>query len=226
MTRNGAAWNVATTHGRVTARRVLLATNGHAGPLAPALERSLLRVWSFQVATDPMPFVGEALARGTTVSDTRRLLRYFRQDADGRLVVGGKGTLAGPAGPHSYALQQRTFQRLWPQHRDTALRYAWGGQVSVTLGRYPRLYRIGDDAWASVACNGKGVAWNVALGGVLADALSGVPVESLPLPPPEPPRALPFYPLRQSAAAAGATWLRLLDGLDSARSPSEGVPAP
>ncbi|HVZ44473.1 MAG TPA: FAD-binding oxidoreductase [Ramlibacter sp.] len=218
MQRHGSSWRITTQDGRVDARRVLIATNGSAAPLVPALERSLLRVWSFQVATEPVPFAGEALAQGTTVSDTRRLLRYFRQDAQGRLLVGGKGTVRAPAGLPSFALQERTLRSLWPHHRETPLGYWWGGEVSVTLGRFPKLYSLGEDAWASVACNGKGVAWNLALGAVLADLLEGVSPEALPLPPPEPLRPLPLFPLRRYAAAAGALWLRTLDGLASVRS--------
>ena len=88
----------------------------------------------------------------------------------------------------------------------------------VTLLRLPRLHVLDDGLLASVACNGKGVAWNTAIGQVLADALDGVPLDTLALPPARPVHAIPLHGLKQAIAATGAAWLRLRDRLDLARS--------
>lgn len=209
-------WQVRTAHGRVKARRVLLATNGRPGELWPALERTVLPVWSFQVATDPLPASSGVLPGGATVSDTRRIVSYFRRDAAGRLVMGGKGTIRPPRGLRSFDLQRRALARIYPQLADAPIRYWWGGQVSVTLNRLPRFFVLDDSLFATVACNGKGVAWNVALGPVLADAMSGVPLDTLALPPARPLQTIPFHFFKQAYTAAGSAWLRLRDGMDNA----------
>lgn len=214
--RTGSGWQVRTAHGRVAARRVLLATNGRPGALWPALEQAVLPVWSFQVATDPLPASAGVLPGGVTVSDTRRIVRYFRRDAAGRLVVGGKGTIGAPRGPRSFEVQRRALARLYPQLADAPVRYWWGGQVTITLNRLSRFFTLDDNLFATVACNGKGVAWNVALGPVLADAMMGVPLESLALPPARPLQTIPFHFFKQAYTAAGGAWLRLRDGLDRA----------
>lgn len=215
--REGAGWRLRTAQGHLRARRVLLATNGRSGGLWPALDRTVLPVWSFQVATDPLPASAGVLPGGPVVSDTRRVLRYFRTDRDGRLVLGGKGTVRAPRGLASFELQRQALARLYPQLADAPIRHAWGGQVSVTLNRLPRLFVLGEGLLASVACNGKGVAWNVALGPVLADALCGAPLDSLALPPARPVQPIPLHALQQVYTAVGGAWLRLCDGLDRTR---------
>lgn len=215
--RDGSGWRVRTAQGQVRARRVLLATNGRPAGLWPGLNRAVLPVWSFQVATDPLPASAGVLPGSPVVSDTRRVLRYFRRDREGRLVLGGKGTIRAPHGPQSFELQRKTLARLYPQLAEQPIRFYWGGQVSVTLDRLPRLFTLGDGVLASVACNGKGVSWNVALGPVLADALCGVPLDSLALPPAQPLQGIPLHSLKQIYTAVGGTWLRLRDSLERSR---------
>lgn len=217
-------WRLCTARGHLDARRVLVATNGRAGAMWPALEQTVIPVWSFQAATVPLPAGSAVLPGGEVVSDTRRLLDYFRRDAGGRLVMGGKGTLTAPRGEGAFARQRRSIERLFPPLAGVPLAYAWGGQVSVTVQRRPRLYgfedpagRLRDDVLASVACNGKGVAWNVALGAALAEALTGTPIDALPLPPLERAQPIPLHALRPFYAAAGAAWYRLLDAVEPAR---------
>lgn len=214
IARDGAGWVVTTPQGRVRARRVLLATNGRPGGVWPRLNHTVLPVWSFQVATDPLPPSAGVLPGGAVVSDTRRVLCYFRRDREGRLVLGGKGTIAAPRGLPSFELQRKTLVRLYPQLAGQPIRFYWGGQVSVTLDRLPRLFVLDEGVLATVACNGKGVAWNLALGPVLADAMMGVPPDSLPLPPARPLQPIPLHFLKQVYTAVGGTWLRLRDSLE------------
>lgn len=214
IAREGAGWSVTTPGGRVDARRLLLATNAMAGPVWPGLAEAFLPVWSFQVATDPLPAGHGILPTGAVVSDMRRVLRYFRRDRDGRLVVGGKGTSGAPRGPSSFGGPRRTLARLYPDLPDRPPAYYWGGEVAVTLDRLPRLATLDEGVFATLACNGKGVAWNVALGPVLADALTGADPRSLPLPPARPLDPIPFHALKKVYAAAGSAWLRLQDALD------------
>lgn len=65
-----------------------------------------------------------------------------------------------------------------------------------------------------MACSGKGKVWNVALGSVLADAMNGIPLDTLALPPAKPLRTIPFHGLKPVYADAGSAWLRLRDHMD------------
>ena len=211
IVKDGAGWRVMTDKGHVSCRRILIATNALTGDLWPGLSRTILPVWSFQVATAPLPASAGVLPDGPSVSDTRRILHYFRRDAAGRLIMGGKGLLRAPRGPQDFAVQRRMIARLYPTLSHTPVTHWWGGQVAVTLDRFPRLFRLADGVLANFSCNGKGVAWCTAIGPVLADALTGVPLEQLPLPPVVPLRPIPLHGLKTVYAATGSAWLRLQD---------------
>jgi glycine/D-amino acid oxidase-like deaminating enzyme len=211
ITRDGADWRLQTATGRVVARRVLVATTALTGRLLPKLAQALLPVWSYQIATDPIASAHGVLPNGAVVSDTRRILTYFRRDAEHRLVVGGKGRLDAPGPGEPFAVQRRALARLYPKLAGATVRFGWGGQVAVTPGRWPHLFQLGDGLYAPLACNGKGVAWCVAQGPVLADFLTGTPADALPLPPPEPVAPIPLHGLRRAYSAAGSIYYRFLD---------------
>src|SRR5205823_5919411 len=90
LTRSAHGWSIETPRGRVRAPLVIAATNAYTGPVCDALRRTVIPVPSFQVATAPMPTAlrPQILPEGQAASDTRRLLRYFRVDGSGRLVLG------------------------------------------------------------------------------------------------------------------------------------------
>jgi glycine/D-amino acid oxidase-like deaminating enzyme len=215
ITPAGRGWRVETPGGAVEAPRLLIATNALTGDLAAPLGAAILPVWSFQVATRPLDAATRAriLPRGQPVSDTRRVLRYFRLDAAGRLVVGGKGTIGAPRGPGSFDLQRRIIRRLYPELDGIEITHRWGGQVAVTADRLPRLFALGPGAYASFGCNGKGVAWCSALGPLLADLLTGADPDRLVMPV-TPLSTIPFHVLRRLYVALGSTWLRLRDALE------------
>ncbi|MBU8541141.1 NAD(P)/FAD-dependent oxidoreductase [Falsiroseomonas tokyonensis] len=214
--REGADWRVETGQGQLRARRVLIATNALPGDLWPGLADTMIPVWSFQVATQP----GAVPAGMPVVSDTRRVLRYFRADRDGRLVVGGKGRLRAPRDLGDFATQRHMLARLYPQLAEAPVEFGWGGQVAITLDRLPRLFRLEDGVFATIGCNGKGIAWCTATGPELATVLTGG--ESLALPPVEPLRPIPLHQLKKIYAAAGSVWFRLRDRLERStpRSPA------
>ncbi len=211
---DGASWRVETATGAVRARRVLVATNGLGG--WPGLPTTVMPVWSHQTATDPLPEDTTILPGRHAVSDTRRVLRYWRRDAAGRLIVGGKGTIRGPRGPRSFGVPERMRARLYPSLPGGGPRYFWGGRVSVTMDRLPRLFALAPGVHAIVQCNGKGVAWCTASGPVLANLLTGADVRDLALVPPTPLSPIPLHPFRTVYAAAGGLWLRARGALDGA----------
>jgi len=214
---DGRDWRLTTATGSLRARRVLLATNATGGALWPGLAATMIPVWSFQTATAPLPEGSPVLPGHQAVSDTRRVLRYWRRDAAGRLVVGGKGTLRPPRGMQSFGVPERMRARLYPALPDVPPQHWWGGQVAVTLDRLPRLFALAEGVFATVQCNGKGVGWCTASGPAFADLLTGVDARDLPLPPITPLKPIPLHPLRTLYAMAGSLWFRARDTLDRAR---------
>ena len=89
LVREGSRWRVQTDRGAVVADQVLLCTNGYTGDLWPGLRRELIPLHSLQVATPPLPedVRRTILPEGHVVSDTQRILFYFRLNEEGRLVL-------------------------------------------------------------------------------------------------------------------------------------------
>jgi len=94
--RRTGAWSIDTPQGSVTAPVVIIATNAYTDSISEELRRTMVPVPSFQVATAPIPAELRAtiLPEGQAASDTWHLLRYFRLDASGRLVLGSRGTFS------------------------------------------------------------------------------------------------------------------------------------
>lgn len=205
---------IRTERGSLRARRVLLCTNGYTDGLVPPMARTLVPIRSIQVATAPL---GDNLRRtilpgGHAASDARRLLLYFRLDAEGRFVMGGRGayTEAGVRRQMDF-LRQRT-RELYPQLADADWAHAWGGFVAMTSDHYPHLTAVAPDVVAALGYNGRGVAMATAMGKVLADWASGTPADALDFPLRQP-APIPLHFARRPAVAATVALYRLRDRL-------------
>jgi glycine/D-amino acid oxidase-like deaminating enzyme len=180
----GGQWCVHTPHGSVTAPAVVVATNAYTGGLVDALRRSIVAVPSFQVATEPIPQALRAaiLPQRQAASDTWHLLRYFRLNAQGRLVLGSRGffghvPVATAAREHYQAVQE-----IFPQLQGLRYEYHWGGLVAMTSDHLPHMHELGPGLLAGLGYNGRGVAMATLMGRLLARRLQGVPAGELGFP--------------------------------------------
>ncbi|WP_333834616.1 NAD(P)/FAD-dependent oxidoreductase [Rubrimonas sp.] len=203
---------VTTAAGSVTARRALICTNAYTADFAAPLGRTVLPVTSVQVATEPLSdnVAGSILPGGQGVSDTRRLLLYFRKDAAGRFVIGGRGAL-GDAGVarRQLGLRQQA-ERLFPQLRGAGWRHAWGGDVAITRDHLPGLHRLAPNVMAGLGYNGRGVAMATVMGRILADWADGRPEAALDFPV-TPVRPIPLHRFRRLGVGATVALFRILD---------------
>lgn len=208
-------WQIVTANGEVLARKLLIASNATGDQLWPGLRATILPVWSFQIATAPLTASQRSriLPGGEAVSDTRRVLRYFRMDPDGRLIIGGKGLTRAPRKTRDFNFQKVTLAHLYPELADAQLEYAWGGQVAITIDRLPRIISIGPNAYAHFGCNGSGIAWCTAIGAAFAELFAHGDSRALPIPV-TPIQPIPFHGLHRLYVGVGSTWLRFRDMLD------------
>lgn len=212
----GERWRVVTPRGEISARWVLVATGAYSGPLLPKLRRSVMPVQSIQIATRPLPAEVRAsiLPKNTVVADTRRLLLYFRYDAFGRLVFGGRGSLGGEALVPAHlraveAAMHETFPQLGPQ----PIEYAWAGHVDITVDRRLRVHELAPRLVSVLGLNGRGVALAPAIGKALGEAIAAETLAALPLPVTAV-RPVPAHALRRPAMAVVEGWYRLLDKIE------------
>ena len=214
MARQGTAHRLTTAGGSVTAAKVLVCTNGYTGPLAPPLGRTLVPVRSIQVATDPLPpdLAATILPGRHAVSDSRRLMVYYKRDGAGRLLMGGRGDYDDRVTTALFdGLRVRT-REMFPALAGIPFRHAWGGFVAMTADHYPHLTPLGPGVLSATGYNGRGLALGTVMGRVLADWATGTPEAALDFPV-TPPRPIPFHFLRKPAVRAAIQIFRLRDAL-------------
>lgn len=169
---------VDTDAGTIRSGDVLLAVNGHVDAAAPDLRRRTLPMGSFIVATEPLSDEQQAAAlpTGRMAYDTRNLLSYWRLDAEGRMIFGGRRSLRPTTVRQAREVLRDRMVHVHPQLAEARIERAWGGEVAITRDRLPHCGRI-DGAWYAGGCNGSGVALNTWLGHRMAGAICG---EELP----------------------------------------------
>ena len=85
--------------------------------------------------------------------DSKNFLFYWRLTPDGRVVFGGRRSLARSSLAQAREFLYASMVAVHPQLAGVAVARAWGGDVAVTLDRLPHVGRI-DGAWYATGCNG------------------------------------------------------------------------
>jgi glycine/D-amino acid oxidase-like deaminating enzyme len=214
MQQAGAGWKLQTASGaQVSAGQVVLATNGYSGDLWPGMAQSVLAANSFIVATRPLsgPAAESILPGQETVSTAQRLLLYFRKDAHGRLLMGGRGLFEDPTGPADFAHLERSLALLFPQLGKLDFEYRWAGRIAITRDFMPHVHEPAPGLTLALGCNGRGIALCTSLGhqlaGRLCDSRSDFAYPVTPL------QRLPLHGLQRFYIGAGVAWYSLLDRL-------------
>ena len=138
---------ITTSRGTVFADRVVLAMNAWAAAV-PQLRRRLVVIASDVVATAPIPrrLAELGWSAGLSISDSRRLVNYYRVSEDGRVVFGkGGGTLArgGRVGPSFHRPSSRRaeveaqFRHIYPMLWDVGVDSSWRGPIDYALTGLP-----------------------------------------------------------------------------------------
>ena len=214
LTRKNENWVLRSNGYEVTARKVILATNGYRQPLLPDLYRSIFPSHSVQIATEPLDSVRRAgiLPAGLPVSDSRRLLKYFRFDADGRFIIGGRGSFGeSDSGRHFSGL--RAFaQGMFPQLEGVRWEHGWAGKIALTLDHLPHIHNPEPGLYVALGYNGRGIALASQAGILLGRLCQGMPHAESPLPVTDI-RKIPLHIFRRPALEAAVVWYRLLDQL-------------
>lgn len=216
LERDGDHWNVKLVRGSVRARQVIMATNAYTGPLWGHLERTIIPVSSFQIATHPLDAATRQriLPGGQGVADTRRLLLYFRLDHQGRFVMGGRSPVDDNPAKSDAAPLQAAIRRIFPGLDASEIDHVWSGKVAITRDSLPHLHILAPDLIAALGCNGRGVAMCTMMGRIISDLASGTAPEDLAFPVTAP-NAFALHEFRKIGVFAVSQYYRLLDRLES-----------
>ena len=162
----GGGFTVSTSRGLIEAGEVVIATNGYTGDVTPNLKRRLVPVASHIIATEELPedLAKSLIPKGRTISDSKRVLCYYRLSPDGkRVIFGGRARFTQVPPEVSAPVLHRYMTDRWPQLKGYKVTHAWTGNVAFAFDYLPHM---GQDSGMHyvMACNGSGVAMMTYLG--------------------------------------------------------------
>jgi glycine/D-amino acid oxidase-like deaminating enzyme len=181
-----AAITVRTPAGTVKTQRLVLATNAWLARFRE-IRRHLLVLGSDVVATAPMPGLLETSGwlPGLAISDSRRLVHYYRTTGDGRVVFGKGGGRLGFCGRFdrdAWATSARTadvsaqLARTYPWIAAANVTHSWAGPIDYSCDSLPFFGRLGGDPRVvyGVGFSGNGVGPSYLGGRILASLSLGL----------------------------------------------------
>lgn len=136
ITRTRAGFEVETEHGTLRAGDVVVATNGYTSGLTPWLQRRVIPIGSYIIATEPLPpdLMDRLSPKDRIASDTRKVVYYYRPSPDRtRILFGGRvsanETDPNISGPRLY----EDMCRVYPELRAYQISHSWMGTVAYTF---------------------------------------------------------------------------------------------
>lgn len=212
LLRRAGGWTVVTARGEIQTEQVVIATNAYSSALLPALPHTYVTLWSLQAATAPLPtaLLERILPGGLPVSDTFRVLRYYRRTADGRFVLGTRGAFRDQLNLDDVKRLQREMLHIYPELAGTPISHCWCGRVAVPASTLPLLSQPEPGLTVALGYYGRGVAMATRMGSFVAELVQGVPAQEIAYPV-LPFKAMPAAPLHRSVARVAANVMRLQD---------------
>ncbi len=145
LSREKEGFLVKTPKGIVKAKQVMIATNGYTGGLTPWHQRRVIPIGSYVIATEALaPEVMDRLMpKDRIVSDTRKVVYYYRPSPDrSRIVFGGRVSLGETNPRASGPMLHRSLTGIFPELADAKISHSWMGFVAFT---FDTLMHVGED---------------------------------------------------------------------------------
>jgi glycine/D-amino acid oxidase-like deaminating enzyme len=215
LVREGSRYRLVTARGSVRADKVFVATSGYTGGATPALQRKIVPIGSYIIATEPLPaeVATALLPRNRVVFDTKNFLHYYRLSADRRLLFGGRAAFQ-PETPaivrESAAILRRDMARVFPQLRNARVEFVWGGTLDFAFDMMPHAGQH-DGLYFALGYAGHGVALATYLGAQMAAAMGGEAVDNPFTEIPFPGAPLGLYDGRPWFLPFAEKWYQFLD---------------
>lgn len=221
-TENG-VHRLVTPRGTVSARKVVVATNGYtSSKLHPRLSARVLPVHSQIIVTEPMTpeQIEASLPSGNCMFDTRSLLFYYRRLPDGRMLFGGRSAITGSEAedPRHRKYLANAMTRKFPALAGIGIDYWWGGWVAVSRNSLPFIYRVpglSEVFWGG-GYAGSGVSFSLHVGTKLALMAAGKPFDTRASFLTREPERYPLPPFLRLGQRIAYRWLHAKDRRQSA----------
>ncbi|GIK97309.1 MAG: oxidoreductase [Alphaproteobacteria bacterium] len=214
MARNGRDVELRTDRGTIRARNAIVASNGYTGPSAPWLRRRIIPIGSYVIATEAIPatLMARLMPKNRIVSDTRKVVYYYRPSPDGsRILFGGRVSLSESDPLRSAPLLHAALAGIFPELAAVRVSHSWMGFVAYTFDTLAHLGEHDGIHYAMGYC-GSGVSMASYLGmrigqQVLGRAEGRTAFDGLRF------QTRPFYSGNPWFLAPSVAWYRLRDRL-------------
>ena len=165
---------VKTAKASVRAANIVWACNGYLDGLEPAVQKRVMPINNFIIATEPLSSRGESLLpQDHAVFDSRFAVNYFRLSSSKRLLFGGGETYGYRFPKDITALVRKPMLEVFPQLHNVRIDYAWGGTLAITRSRLPFVRKVKPHVYAASGYSGHGVALSIEAGRIIAKAIGG-----------------------------------------------------
>lgn len=168
-------FGLSTDKGEIVAREVVIGTNGYTGGLVPYLQRRIIPVAAYVIATEQLPpgMMDSLVPHRRMLSDTQRSLYWFRPSPDGtRIIFGARPRMREADARTAAGDLHRMLCDVWPQLHEIRIACCWRGNIGMSADHIPHM-GVHDGIHYALGCNGSGVAMMSYLGTQLANKILG-----------------------------------------------------
>ena len=156
------------------AESVLVGTSGYTGNATKNLQKKIIPIGSFIIATERLPekLAHELSPKNRMIFDSKHYLNYFRL-WDNRMIFGGRAAFFPETANtirRSAEILRREMVQVYPQLKDVNVEYVWGGTLDFA---FDMMTHVGqqDGIYYSLGYAGHGVAMATYLGKTVAEAM-------------------------------------------------------
>lgn len=170
-------FSIRTSAGEIRGRDLVMATNGYSAGSGQSLRRRLVPVTSYMIATAELPagLMAKIMPRGRMVTDTNRLLCYYRPSPDRKRILFGGRPAYREISPYASAQRLVSYLRtLFPALENIEVSHSWFGMIAYTFDRLPHAGEMNGFHYAGGYC-GSGVVMATWLGNKVANRILGRP---------------------------------------------------
>lgn len=174
LRRRGNRYILETERGKLSAGSVLVATSGYTRGVTKNLQKKIIPIGSFIIATEKLP---EALAyelspKNRMIFDFKHYLNYFRL-WDNRMIFGGRAAFFPETSKtiqRSAEILRREMIAVYPQLKDVNVEYVWGGTLDFA---FDMMTHVGEEngIYYAMGYAGHGVAMATHSGKTVAEAM-------------------------------------------------------
>ncbi len=208
-------WKLVTSRGPLWAHEVFVGTSGYTGRATPALQKKLIPIGSFIIATEVLPekLARELSPRNRMIYDSKNYLYYYRLTPDRRMLFGGRAAFFPETDRtvrRSAEILRRGMIEVYPQLSDARLEYVWGGTLDFAFDIMPHAGQL-DGMYYAVGYAGHGVAMATYQGQKIAELMAGDRPENPFVGIPFPGAPLGMYNGRPWFLPFAGAWYKFLD---------------